>query len=128
MSRILRTLLALWFVLSVGEPSVLRTCPMHSSAAAELGGEGDMSGMHMPGHEATHGSHSSGAHHHAHHCSCVNCCVGCSCHVLHSPRAALGTPTCAVQTSVGYQTADATRRSSERYILPPGTGPPRVQA
>lgn len=130
MSRLfpLRILLALWFVLSVGEPSVLRACPMHASAAAELASERDMAGMAMSGHDGTHESRSSGSHQHAHHCNCVNCCVGCSSAALHSARADVIAPASFAWTSGEYPTPAAAPRASARYLLPPGTGPPRVQA
>ena len=126
--RALHLLFALWFVLGVGEPSVLRLCPMHASAVAELASERDTPAAGMSGHEAVHEEHPSAAHHHAHHCNCVNCCVGCSFAALHSPHVAIGEPAFGLRASGDFAAPADAPRTSALHLLPPGTGPPRVQA
>lgn len=139
-ARLLSGCLAVWFTLSVGEPSFARVCPMHSSAMAT---RADMDGM--PGMAPDHGDagdagdhaqrgaqhrapggHSQSPTGRAHHCSCIDCCVGAG----NSGLAA---------TPVAFVTAGATQavervsagapwlpRSTPAHALPPGTGPPRI--
>jgi hypothetical protein len=137
-TRVLRALLAVWFVLTVGEPSVLRTCPKHASAAAELAEAGFDSLA--PSHPSAHAAHAAGDHHgahgartnapapshHQHHCTCINCCVGAASAALAAPH---------VQLAPAQVVAVAAHRPSWRdvpafqeppHLLPPGTGPPRA--
>jgi len=130
LARFLSGCLAVWFTLSVGEPSFARICPMHDSATAS---QDDMDGM--PGMAPASGSdaqhhtsrdHSRSPGSHAHHCSCIACCVGAD----HAGMAAatVGFSTDATTPGVQSILADATTlpRSAAAHTLPPGTGPPRL--
>ena len=136
-SRVFRAILAVWFVLSVGEPSVVRICPMHASAAAELA-DGDAGGMAVApqtnpehgahGHHAPHGasshSHSSGGH--AHHCTCIGCCIGCASSALAATRLQIETPKIVAVVATTVSPSDVLSVQGPPHLLPPGTGPPRA--
>jgi hypothetical protein len=126
--RALHSLFALWFVLSAGEPSLLRTCPMHFSASAEVASEQDMAGKTMPHHGGGHGSRSSDAPGHEHSCNCVECAVDCASAALHPTRVDIGALACSVTTPDVLRVADDMRHTSAPHLQPPGTGPPRVPA
>lgn len=117
-SRMLRALLAVWFVLTVGEPSVVHICPMHSSAAAEL------AAGHHAGHSTSHHSHSAGQH--AHHCTCISCCVGSASSALAPSGYRLEAPALVAAFAPPTLPSDAVPLEDPPHLLPPGTGPPRV--
>ena len=134
-TRALRALLAVWFVLSVGEPSVVHFCPMHASAAAELA-YARMSPFAMQrdaahgaaGHHAQHGasSHSQSSGQHQHHCTCIDCCIASASSALVATGVELPTtPVVAVlerlPSSNGLPALEA-----PPHLLPPSTGPPRA--
>jgi len=136
-TRVFRALLAVWFVLSVGEPSVVHICPMHASAAAELAeagmvdvamghGAGEMA--HHAAHHAGHGlstdSHSTGQH--QHHCTCISCCVGSATSVLAATPPRLETPAVLAAVAKRPPRADVLALEDPPHLLPPGTGPPRA--
>ena len=137
--RVLRALLAIWFVLSIGEPSVVRICPMHATAAAELA-DADLGAMpgpmgseeaahHAGGHHASHGapthSHSSQQHHH--HCTCINSCVGsASSALLAATRVQVEAPAVVAVVDQAASPSDGPALDEPPHLLPPGTGPPRI--
>jgi len=136
--RVFRALLAVWFVLSVGEPSVVHICPMHASAAAELAeaGIGDTAMAHgsreMAHHAARHAghgsstdSHSSGQH--QHHCTCISCCVGSATSILAATPPRLVTPPVVTVAARRVTRADLLALEDPPHLLPPGTGPPRAE-
>ena len=135
--RVLRALLAVWFVLTVGEPSVVHICPMHASAAAELA-DADAGGMPMAtgmvaehamrGHHPRHGtsghSHSSGGH--AHHCTCISCCIGCNSTALAATRVQIEPPAVVVAVATTVSANGLLAVEDPPHLLPPETGPPRA--
>ena len=136
--RVLRALLAIWFVLSIGEPSVVRICPMHATAAAELAdadlgtisrASGAEEAAHHTGHHASHGapmhSHSSQQHHH--HCTCINSCVGsASSALLAATRVQVEAPAVVAVVDQATSPSDGPALDDPPHLLPPGTGPPRI--
>jgi len=129
LARVLRALLAVWFVLSVGEPSVVHICPMHASAAAELAADGHGEpAHHAAGHHAEHGasSHSHSTGQHQHHCTCINCCVGSAASALAASSVQLQTPH-VVAVVAQLPSRDGVRAlEAPPHLLPPSTGPPRA--
>jgi hypothetical protein len=120
-SRLFSACLAVWFVLSVGEPSFLRLCPAHGGAA----GPHDMGGAH--GH-AMHGGPTNDSPtpaHHAHHCSCISCCVGSGSASPAPPPVSLA-DAIAFVASTQLATSETLPRLAPPYTLPLATGPPRA--
>jgi hypothetical protein len=126
-SRLFSACLAVWFVLSVGEPSFVHLCPMHGGGAVEHAG---MGGAHA------HGAHGHGAHrgaandsptsdHHAHHCSCISCCIGAGAAALAAPPVSLPDAV-AFDANAPIVTPETLPRLAPPYTLPLATGPPRV--
>jgi hypothetical protein len=138
MLRVLRALLAVWFVLTVGEPSVVHICPMHASAAAELADgpfgtaqaapgradAADHASGHHAGHGALHHSHAPG--HHAHHCTCISSCVGSASLVLAPAGYRFEAPALVAVFEPAALPGDVAALEDPPHLLPPGTGPPRV--
>ncbi|HEX7019911.1 MAG TPA: hypothetical protein VF159_07880 [Gemmatimonadaceae bacterium] len=135
LSRLRSLLLAVWVVACMGEPSVLRICPMHATATAELEMAESMGSMAAPprsaghhrhghGHDGAPSSSPSGNHHH--YCSCINSCVGTSVSPLASTPPVIPAPPDIVDEQRLVSGPDARPRSAFVYLLPPGTGPPRV--
>ena len=136
--RVLRALLAIWFVLSIGEPSVVRICPMHATAAAELADAdlgtgsrpmGSEDVAHHTGHHASHGapthSHSSQQHHH--HCTCINSCMeSASSAALAAARVQVEAPPVVAVVDESASPSDGLALDDPPHLLPPGTGPPRI--
>lgn len=128
-TRVLRALLAVWFVLSVGEPSVVRICPMHASAAAELADAG-LGGMahHSAGHHAHHDAsgHSHSSREHQHHCTCIDCCVASSPSALAARGVELETLRIVAVVAPLPSSNGFAALAEPAHLLPPSTGPPRV--
>lgn len=124
--RVLRGLLALWFVLSVGEPSIVHFCPMHGGLLGELAGRAvhaSMSGMDMPDMSGTSMPAAPTAHHH---CTCISCCVGAGATALPGERVALGPATWTLAAAPLGASAQRLPRPGPAHAQPPGTGPPRA--
>lgn len=119
---VLRALLAFWFVLSVGEPSVAHRCPMHGGAFAEQASPSAMAG-HMAAHDS-HRSHGSGER--GHHCTCIDCCVGASAVALPATELSLAPATHVVVAALTFPSADVLPRSAPPHARPLATGPPRA--
>lgn len=121
-SRLFSACLAVWFVLSVGEPSFVHLCPTHGGAAAEHAGMGGAHG---------HGAHHGGANqsptpgHHAHHCSCISCCIGAGAAALAARPVSLA-EAIAFDENAPIATPDTLPRLAPPHSLPLATGPPRV--
>lgn len=130
-TRILRALLAVWFVLSVGEPSVVHFCPMHASAAAELAsmGLGEAS-HHAAGHHTHHGmageSRSPDHHQHQHHCTCIDCCVASASSALAASAVQMEAPRVVVIVAPSPSRTDVLPLDEPPHLRPPSTGPPRA--
>lgn len=118
--RVLRAFVALWFVLSVGEPSVVHFCPMHGGMLAELAGASPMAGMAMPGPH-----HGNGSSHH--HCTCIDSCDAAgAAAVLPSLHVSLTPATWTLAATPVATTAESLPRPAPPNAQPPGTGPPRA--
>jgi hypothetical protein len=121
-SRLFSACLAVWFVLSVGEPSFVHLCPMHGGAAAE--------------HAGTASAHSHGAHHagvndspapghHTHHCSCISCCIGAGAAALAAQPVSLA-DAITFDANAPHGTPHTLPRLAPPHTLPLATGPPRA--
>jgi hypothetical protein len=126
--RALHSLFALWFVFSVGEPSALRTCPMHDRAPLEVPSDHDMVGQTMRHHDGSRGSRPSDGPRHEHSCNCGDCTVDCASAALHATRVNIGALACSVATADVLRVADDMRHTCAPRLQPPGTGPPRAPA
>lgn len=135
--RVARAFVALWFVLSVGEPSVVHFCPMHGGILGELRGASPMADMVMEGSAARHrttrsqraetGDARHGEDHQAqhHHCTCINCCVGADAAALPSVHVELAPATWTLAAAPAAS-AETLPRPAPPHAQPPGTGPPRA--
>lgn len=139
--RVLRAFLALWFVLSVGEPSIVHFCPMHGGLLGELAaapGRMHMSGMGMPGRAASgrqlptrapdrHATDQPTAPQAHHHCTCIACCMGAgTAAALPALHVTLGAPAYTVAVAPAAPSAETLPRPAPPHAQPPGTGPPRA--
>ena len=118
----MRALLALWFVLSVGEPSVAHRCPMHGGALTEPASPSAMAG-HMAAHDS-HRGHDPGAH--SHHCTCIDCCVGSCAAALPPVELSLAPATHLLVAAPLMPSADVLPRPAPPHTQPLATGPPRA--
>lgn len=119
---VLRVVFALWFVLSVGEPSVAHRCPMHGGMLMEHASPSAMAGQ-MAAHDE-HPSHDSGAQ--GHHCTCIDCCVGASVAALPALELSLAPATHVLVESPAFPSADVLPRPAPPHARPLATGPPRA--
>ncbi len=128
--RVFRAFLALWFVLSVGEPSVVHFCPMHGGLLGELRGMPPMADM--PGmagmRMSTDGAHRrSGSRSQPHHCTCIDSCVGAGAAAVLPPMHVAIAPVAWTATAIPIvATAEILPRPAPPHAQPPGTGPPRT--
>ena len=129
--RFVASLLAVWFPLVVGEPSLLQPCPMHSVAAAAAvthSGDHSMHGaMHNSnGHSGVSVSQApdGGASHTHHICSCIGSCGASSVSSAVAPRAPEPVIIATVAAHGACPVADALPRPAPEYARPYTTGPP----
>lgn len=130
LGRILSACLAIWFAVSVGEPSFTDVCPVHGGASVEHGAMDGMLGMAETGsgradheHAADHTRSPAG---HGHHCGCINCCVGAGATAIGSARLAFVLDVAAYGVRTSPVMAEALPRPAPPHTLPLGTGPPRA--
>ena len=121
-ASVLRALLAFWFVLSVGEPSVAHRCPMHGGMLIEQASPSPMAG-HMGAHDG-HGRHDSGTQ--VHHCTCIDCCVGATATALPVVELSLAPATHILVAVPALPSADVLPRPAPPHARPLATGPPRA--
>src|SRR4051794_27024513 len=120
--RSVAALLALWFPLVVGEPSLLQPCPTHGAAGVA---------QHHGSPMAAHSGHSTTNHHdqaptQQHQCTCIGCCAGSPSTALAPLSVALGLDVVTYARSVQSATADVLPRPGPDYSYPFKTGPPRA--
>lgn len=133
----LRAFVALWFVLSVGEPAVAHACPMHGGGLIARAPIPAMPGMAMASsadstrfahdrpvaqQSADHSHGEQGAHHQ---CTCIECCVGAGGIAL-SPQKLAFAVTPEVAAAAPAPAADVLPRPAPPHARPLGTGPPRA--
>ena len=117
--RAVASVLAIWFPLIVGEPSVVHVCPTHSGVAMSTPSTVAMAHHHVASHDSPPG-------HDHHECSCISCCVG---SVVAAP--AVGTPVTAFVEAIfdlgaNHSVVASPTQQAPEFSRPYTTGPPRA--
>jgi hypothetical protein len=116
------TLLAVWFPLVVGEPSLLQPCATHGAVQATTDGHG---GHGAPQAEAS--EHDPGTPDGTHHeCTCIEGC--CASFAAPTAPSAPETLVAALEPDAApqYATVEALPRPGPEFSRPYNTGPPRA--
>lgn len=128
----LASLLAVWFPLVVGEPSLLQPCPTHGASAAVMA-TGDTAGHASHG-MASHGAgvtesstHQDGGPGNAHHdCTCIAGCCASLATAVAPYTSETFVATLEPARARPYLTADVLPRPAPEFSRPYTTGPPRA--
>jgi len=121
--RSVAAVLALWFPLVVGEPSLLQPCPTHGAVVGAMQHHGSPASAHS-GHGATHHNDQAPTQHHQ--CTCLGCCAGSPSVAIATLSVALGFDVVTYDRSEQWATADVLPRPGPDYSYPFKTGPPRA--